>query len=476
MRTCKELCCCALLRASFLGGGVSLPRGGGGCKSDLSAAGRVVVCGVAVYRRLPLGDDQEGCRTCPPQLLRLGIMLLGFQIGVCGNSRVVAPSAGIPVLRGGRSSSYPSHRLLVIDWRSHRLAKLFRTLSFQGQMQQQVDIFKMVHLPAPNDYSFPFIIINIKTTIFNFLVRFPLFFLCRSQVSFFCHQDQQQTSTKPIYTSFLLSILHTVIMHSTVVSTLFFAAAAIAAPSVPRGATPPAPVVLEDFLPPVVPVNTRAANKELISNLMLAPTQQERVRLLNQPGDYIFDFNDRTIPGSESEGKGGFTVAANARTFPALIGNGGAMTLGFLGPCGMNTAHVHNRATEFNIVVKGRLVTNFVIENGLDPIANTLSLYQMTVFPQGAIHQEFNPDCEDAVFVAGFNNQDPGVEQVAQAFFNLNPAVVGATLGGVTSLSGQDIESFREHIPLNVAQGIDSCLKKCNIKRNAKRDDFFLSN
>jgi len=266
-------------------------------------------------------------------------------------------------------------------------------------------------------------------------------------------------------------------MRSAIASTILLAAASIAAPSVPRGATPPAPAPaqLGDFLPPVVPVNTRGANKDLISSLLLAPTQQERVRLLNQPGDYVFDFNNRDIPGSESEGNGGFTVSATARTFPALIGNGGAMTVGFLGPCGMNTAHVHNRATEFNIVVKGRLVTNFVVENGLPPIANTLSLYQMTVFPQGAIHQEFNPDCDETVFVAGFNNADPGVEQVAQAFFSLNPAVVGATLGGITTLNGQDIESFREHIPANVAQGIDTCLKKCGIKRNAKRSDFFLS-
>lgn len=103
------------------------------------------------------------------------------------------------------------------------------------------------------------------------------------------------------------------------------------------------------------------------------------------------------------------TVAAHAKTFPAVIGNGVAMTLGFLGPCGMNTPHVHNRATEINVVIEGRLVTNFRIENGVDTISNTLSKYQMTVFPQGAMHQEFNPDCEDAVFVAGFNGQDPGV-------------------------------------------------------------------
>jgi hypothetical protein len=36
------------------------------------------------------------------------------------------------------------------------------------------------------------------------------------------------------------------------------------------------------------------------------------------------------------------------------------------------------------------------------------------VFPQGAIHFEMNPSCEKAMFVAGFNGEDPGVDQVAQ--------------------------------------------------------------
>lgn len=261
-------------------------------------------------------------------------------------------------------------------------------------------------------------------------------------------------------------------MHSALLSSLLLAAGALAVPM--KQNEPRADTSIDNVLPPVVPVNTRGTNQELITKLLTAPTQRERVKLLDQPGDFVFDFNDRELPGSESEGKGGFSTSANARTFPALIGNGAGMTLGFLGPCGMNTAHVHPRATELNVVVKGRLVTNFIVENGLPLIENTMSLYQMSVFPQGAIHQEYNPDCEDTVFVAGFDNEDPGVEQVTQAFFSLNPDVVTATLGGVTTLDGKDIESFREHIPDNIALGIDACLAKCNIKRNAKRDNFFL--
>ena len=146
------------------------------------------------------------------------------------------------------------------------------------------------------------------------------------------------------------------------------------------------------------------------------------------------------------------------------------MTVAFLGPCGMNTPHVHNRATELNVVVQGRLVTNFVLENGAKPVENTLEQYQMAVFPQGAIHQEFNPDCSPTVFVAGFNNEDPGVNTIAQNFFSLRPDVVTATLGGVQTLEGKDIESFRDFIAENIALGIDACLNKCGIKRNAKRD------
>lgn len=92
----------------------------------------------------------------------------------------------------------------------------------------------------------------------------------------------------------------------------------------------------------------------------------------------------------------------------------------------------------------------------------------MTVFAKGALHTEFNPDCTDAVFVAGFASEDPGVLQAAQSFFGLETDIVEAALGA-DSIDGKDIDTFRPLIPKNVADGVESCLKKCNIKKTYKQ-------
>ena len=88
----------------------------------------------------------------------------------------------------------------------------------------------------------------------------------------------------------------------------------------------------------------------------------------------------------------------------------------------------------------------------------------MTVFPQGAIHTEFNPGCDDALFVAGFASEDPGVQQAAQTFFGLNDDIVKAALGQDT-FAGEDVDKVRSLIPANVAEGVETCLMKCHISK-----------
>lgn len=157
-------------------------------------------------------------------------------------------------------------------------------------------------------------------------------------------------------------------------------------------------------------VDGTADNLSLIQSLILAPKAVDRITLIPNDSDFVFDFNN---PPSDTltTGKGGHTVRADRESFPPLIGTGVSMTLGFLGPCGFNTPHVHPRSSEINVVVKGSLVAEFTLENGARTVTNTVLTNQMTVFPQGALHTEWNPDCTDALFVAGFASEDPGVQQ-----------------------------------------------------------------
>lgn len=217
-------------------------------------------------------------------------------------------------------------------------------------------------------------------------------------------------------------------------------------------------------VPVVTNPDSIANNKEIISSLILAPTEKDRINLITNDADFVFDFNNPP-PNAISRGNGGFTSRADRETFPALIGTGSSMVIGFLGPCGFNTPHTHPRSTELNVVVKGDLVTQFMQENGARIVTNRITTNQLAVFPQGALHTEYNPGCENATFVAGFASEDPGVQQTAQTFFGLSEDIVKATLGGVDTFDGADLEKLRSIIPANVAAGVEQCLSKCGISK-----------
>ncbi|KAF1829737.1 RmlC-like cupin [Decorospora gaudefroyi] len=228
-----------------------------------------------------------------------------------------------------------------------------------------------------------------------------------------------------------------------------------------------------------------ADQSPLFNALFTAPTAIKRYQKLLTEGTtkklltgdalrnaVIFPFGNSAelAPGAPG-GKGEKAVSANIETFPILTGLGISTTLGFLKPCGINTPHVHPRATEFLTLVEGKnLEFGYVLENNLvgagenPEIAGYLNQFEGTVFPQGSIHYQFNNNCDRAVFVASLTSEDPGTSQVAQNFFALNDGVVGATLGFPSSIDGDNIKMFRKHIPANLALDIEVCLKKCDME------------
>ena len=226
---------------------------------------------------------------------------------------------------------------------------------------------------------------------------------------------------------------------------------------------------------PAAPTPTNYQAK-LFRDLFTAPTAIKRFqRLLTKDGALltgdalkkliVFSFNDAT-PAPNAEG--GATKSANIETFPILTDLGISTTVAFLEPCGINTPHVHPRATEFLTLVEGsNLKFGYVLENGFvaapanPEIAGALNKFEGTVFPQGSIHFQFNDNCDKATFVASLNSEDPGTSQIAQNFFALNSQVVNATLGFPKTIDGKNIEEFRKYIPANLAQDMDVCFARC---------------
>lgn len=217
-------------------------------------------------------------------------------------------------------------------------------------------------------------------------------------------------------------------------------------------------------------------NDDLISSLKTSSTAVKRLqKLFVKDGkvdkdlvsrNAIFDFNK-----APAAGKGGRVLGANIDNFPILTDLGIATTVAFLGPCGMNTPHVHPRATEFLTMVQGEIDFGIIPENGFvaapnsAEIAGHLTAFQGTVFPMGSVHYQVNTGCTNATFVAALSNEDPGTGQIAQEFFGLNKDVVNATLGFPESIDGADIDKFKGKIPANLALGVEKCLMTCNIPK-----------
>jgi len=245
---------------------------------------------------------------------------------------------------------------------------------------------------------------------------------------------------------------------SAVVSAILaYSSVAVASPLAARTNTPPIPSLPDS----------------LTRQLFLADTAADRFTLLPKNESFVFSFGD---PAKKNlGGKGGDLVVANRKGFPALVGAGSGMAVGFLGPCGFNTPHVHPRATELQIVVKGTVVTEMLPENGVfndpkDPksgrrvITNTLGPFQMTPFYQGSVHSQFNPTCDETIFVAAFNTEDFGAGQVAEELFSLGSDTVQAAFG--EAIDGKRVAEFKGKIPTTIAKGVGECLAKCHMKPN----------
>jgi hypothetical protein len=100
-------------------------------------------------------------------------------------------------------------------------------------------------------------------------------------------------------------------------------------------------------------------------------------------------------------------------------------------------------------------------ENGAQYVFNEVFTDQATLFPEGAIHFEYNDRCEPVTFVAFFRDSFPGVNQIAQRFFGFPSDVLSAALG----IDESEVQKIAKQIPDNVAFALQECTTRCGISR-----------
>jgi hypothetical protein len=259
-----------------------------------------------------------------------------------------------------------------------------------------------------------------------------------------------------------------------------FIAAAILAYTATAMPTAPSVTSVAAQAPATSSAAPTSTGLSVTQQLFIADTAADRFKILSDDAMFKFDFAAKeaelikaAAEANPPKKHNGDVVAANRKTFPALVGTGAGMAVGFLNGCAFNTPHVHPRSVELQIVTKGRLTVEMIPENGVlnadgtrRVIKNDVGVNQMTPFYQGSVHTQFNPDCEPAEFVAAFNSEDFGAGQVADELFAFDDHVVLAAVGGKDSVFGaaieaSELEKFRKSIPVSIAVGVQQCIDKC---------------
>ncbi|KAL6839844.1 hypothetical protein ACP4OV_029654 [Aristida adscensionis] len=130
------------------------------------------------------------------------------------------------------------------------------------------------------------------------------------------------------------------------------------------------------------------------------------------------------------------STRATVSAFPGLNTLGLSITRTDLAAGGLNPPHSHPRASELVMVLKGEVTVGFTTAtNRL--FAKVVRENELFIVPRGLQHYQLNTGAGDAVFVAMFDSQSPGLVTPTLALFATNPPMPMEVLTK-TFLMGED--------------------------------------
>jgi oxalate decarboxylase/phosphoglucose isomerase-like protein (cupin superfamily) len=161
-------------------------------------------------------------------------------------------------------------------------------------------------------------------------------------------------------------------------------------------------------------------------------------------------------------GYGGLAREASLDNFPALSGEGLAHYSFIIFPCGINTPHIHPRASELLYAIDAEdLQVGFVEENGGRVIVNRISTGFSTIIPSGLIHYQINLSCKKATYISTTSSEDPGYVPVMNQTFLFPNYVLSGTLG----IAESEVNKLRNRLPASPSISLQQseCYQRCGL-------------
>ena len=129
-----------------------------------------------------------------------------------------------------------------------------------------------------------------------------------------------------------------------------------------------------------------------------------------------FVYSGLGIPGNTSNLIKAAVTPAFVNQLPGFNGLGLSIARVDLAIGGVVPFHTHPHASEVLLVTQGQLCAGFISSSN-SVYYKTLQKGDIMVFPKGLLHFQLNAGKSIAMFFAGFNNEDPGLQITDFALF-----------------------------------------------------------
>eukprot|EP00026_Physarum_polycephalum_P016778 Phypoly_transcript_17778.p1 GENE.Phypoly_transcript_17778~~Phypoly_transcript_17778.p1 ORF type:complete len:226 (+),score=38.66 Phypoly_transcript_17778:87-764(+) len=163
-----------------------------------------------------------------------------------------------------------------------------------------------------------------------------------------------------------------------------------------------------------------------------------------------------------------FNVTTNPilGSYSGIGGNGVAVSIATLAPCGQILPHIHPRGAKAIYLISGKILVGRIQENKADPIITIMNPGDITFVPRGALHFVQSLSCGVSQQHDAYNTEDPGLLTFGLNLFRFPDMAPESGFG----IPKEYVEYVRQFLPGAALNPTAACLAACQAGRDPATD------